>query len=95
MKKLGWGWLVLHWSIILNLLFEVGYAAYMIFVVVRPKGVSGPLMNAALTMKHEMMVTRRLYATEFWIAFVGLALYLALTEMGPRLLRQILQERDK
>ena len=32
----------------------------------------------------ELMVTRRLYAIEFWIATAGLAIYLALTEIGPR-----------
>jgi hypothetical protein len=31
-----------------------------------------------------MMVTRRLYAAEFWIAFAGLAVYLAITEIKPR-----------
>ena len=32
------------------------------------------------------MVTRRLYAIEFWIATVGFALYVGLTEMLPRTL---------
>jgi hypothetical protein len=38
-------------------------------------------------MPFEQMVTRRLYATEFWIATCGLAVYLAITEMAPRLRR--------
>lgn len=83
-RKIGWGWRVLHWAIILNLLFEIVYAAYMVFVVVVPKGVSGPLGQAALAIPHKLMVTRRLYAIEFWIAFAGLALYLAITELAPR-----------
>ena len=31
------------------------------------------------------MVTRRLYAIECWIAIAGLSVYLAITEIGPRL----------
>ncbi|TNE49443.1 MAG: hypothetical protein EP343_11360 [Deltaproteobacteria bacterium] len=83
-KKVGWGWRALHWAIILNLLFEVLYAGYMVFFVIVPKGISGPLGSAALQIKPHIMYTRRLYAIEFWIAFAGLALYLALTEMIPR-----------
>ena len=30
-------------------------------------------------------MTRRLYASETWIAIVGLSLYLAITEIAPRL----------
>ena len=60
------------------------YAAYMVFVVVAPPG-GGPLASRALDFPFEMMTTRRLYATEFWIATGGLAIYLALTEIGPRL----------
>lgn len=76
---------VLHWAIIVNFVFQIAYAAYMVFVVMRPEGVTGPLMEAALTIPHELMVTRRLYAIEFWIAMVGLAIYLAITEIGPHL----------
>lgn len=72
--------LVLHWIILLNFLFEIFYAGYMVFFVVRPEGPPGPLYAAAKAIPFEMMVTRRLYAIEFWIAFAGLALYLALTE---------------
>ena len=32
-------------------------------------------------------MTRRLYAVECWLAIAGLAIYLALTEIGPRLRR--------
>ncbi len=77
--------LTLHWVIILNFLFEVFYAAYMVFFVVKPEGHSGPLGAAANAIPFEMMVTRRLYAIEFWIAVAGLAIYLAITEIGPRL----------
>lgn len=79
--------LVVHWAIILNFVFQVGYAGYMVFAVVKPPEADGPLFAAALTMPFEMMVTRRLYASEFWVAFSGLAIYLALTEIAPRMWR--------
>ena len=75
---------ILHWGIIANFAVQMFYAGYMVFVVVRPEGVSGPLWAAAKTMPFEMMVTRRLYAIEFWIATGALCIYLALTEIGPR-----------
>ncbi|RME86475.1 MAG: hypothetical protein D6785_03320, partial [Planctomycetota bacterium] len=73
-------YLLLHWLIILNFLVQILYSASMVFFVVRPEGVRGPLLGSAKNMAFEMMVTRRLYAIEFWIAFSGLAIYLALTE---------------
>ena len=58
----------------------------MVFNILRPEGgAGGPLFERALEIPHEQMVTRRLYAMEFWIAAAGLAIYLALTEIGPRL----------
>ena len=79
-----WALYGLHWLIILNFVVEIVYAAYMVFVVVAPPG-GGPLGSRALEIPFEMMTTRRLYATEFWIAMAGLAIYLAITEIGPRL----------
>ena len=73
-----------HALIILNFLIEIAYAAYMVFVVVAPPE-GGPLGARAMEIPFEMMTTRRLYATEFWIAMGGLAIYLAITEIGPRL----------
>ncbi len=78
-------WQIIHITIIANFLFEVIYAGYMVFVVVKPEGAGfGPLGAGAKAVTFEMMVTRRLYAAEFWIAFAGLAIYLAVTEMKPR-----------
>ncbi len=74
----------IHWGIILNFIFQVIYAAYMVFFVVKPLGQAGPLGSKVLELDFEFVVTRRLYAIEFWIAFVGLALYLAITEIYPR-----------
>ena len=78
--------LLVHWAIILNFVFEILYASYMIFDVLAVGG-GGPIGSAALEVDHEHMVTRRLYAIEFWLAMGGLAIYLAITEIGPRLSR--------
>lgn len=84
MKKIAL--LALHWVIIGNFLVEIIYAAYMIFEVLQPEtGGGGPLWERAKTIPHELMVTRRLYAIEFWLATGGLAIYLAITEIKPRL----------
>ena len=82
-KKRPIHWQLLHWTIILNLVFQMGYAAYMVFFVVTPES-SGPLFEAAKTFPFEQMVTRRLYAIEFWIATGAFSLYLGLTEIFPR-----------
>ena len=76
--------MTLHWVIILNFVVEIGYATHMIFNVVAPEG-GGPLLEQAKTFPFEMMMTRRLYAVECWLAIAGLSIYLALTEIGPRL----------
>lgn len=76
-----------HWGIIVNFATQCLYAGYMVFYVLKPEGVDGPLWDKAKEIPIELMVPRRLYATEFWIAFAGLAIYLALTEIGPRLAR--------
>ena len=78
------GLMALHWGIIINFLVEILYASHMIFNVVAPEG-GGPLLEQAKTFPFEMMMTRRLYAVECWLAIAGLSIYLALTEIGPRL----------
>ena len=81
-------WRVVHWAIIIHLLIEVIYSAYVIFVILQPEGHSGPLMSKATEIPFELMVTRRLYALECWIATGALAIYLAITEITPRLNRR-------
>jgi hypothetical protein len=82
-------WLLLiHWVIILNLAIQVCYGGYMVFVVTAPEGVSGPLWAAARSMPFEQMITRRAYASETWLAIVGLSLYIGITEILPRRLRR-------
>jgi hypothetical protein len=57
------------------------YAAYMLFFVV---GGGAPLFHRARDISFEVLVSRRLYAIEFWVIIGGLGLYLAVTEMLPR-----------
>ena len=78
---------LLHWFIIINFAVEIIYANYMIFSVFSPPE-AGPLFDRAADFPFEMMVTRRLYAVEAWLAIVGLAIYLAITEIKPRLHRE-------
>ena len=84
--KLSWPIRLIHWVIILNLVIQSAYGTYMIFFVVN-NGHSGPLGSAAASIPFELMVTRRLYASETWIAMVGLSLYIGLTEILPRVLK--------
>ncbi len=76
--------LAVHWAIIINFLIEIVYAGHMVFNVIAPEG-GGPLMGRAAEFPFEKMMTRRLYASEAWIAITGLSLYLAITEIGPRM----------
>jgi len=77
----------LHWVLIVNFVINIVYGSYQIFVVLAPEGSAGPLFGAAHSMPFEQLVIRRLYASEVWISIAGLAIYLALTEYLPRLLR--------
>lgn len=72
-------WKLLHYTIIINFVVEMIYAQYQIFFKLVPLGGSpGPLFGASQTITFELMVTRRLYAVEFWLATVGFALYVAI-----------------
>ena len=75
---------VIHWVIIINFAIEIAYANYMIFSVFSPPE-AGPLFDKAKSFPFEMMMTRRLYAVEAWLAIVGLSVYLAITEIRPRM----------
>jgi len=78
---------LLHWAIIINFMIEIVYANYMIFTVFSPDE-AGPLFDRAKSFPFEMMMTRRLYAVEAWLAIVGLSIYLAITEIRPRMHRE-------
>ena len=84
-QKLSFVWRIAHWLIILHFLGEIVYCGYLIFTVLQPEGHSGPLMGQATQIPFELMVTRRLYAIECWVATAGLAIYLAITELAPRM----------
>lgn len=72
-------WLILHWIIIINFVIEIFYGMYQTFFVLIPPGASpGPLFGLAQEISYELMVSRRLYAIETWIAIAGLAIYLAI-----------------
>ena len=86
-------WLrVLHWVIIINFLLEIGYGLYMVFFVVG--GSRWPLLARAVETPIEVILKRRLYAIEAWIAIVGLAIYLALTVFIPRIFFEIINKYD-
>ena len=77
--------LAIHWIIIINFVVEIVYASYIIFVVLKPEMGGGPLMEQAKSIDMDLMMRRRLYAIECWLAIAGLSIYLAITEIGPRL----------
>jgi len=82
---MSWLWRAVHGIIIAVLLVEGLYCLGQLVFVLQPPGVVGPLFGAAAGVDHELLVARRLYAIEGWIALVGLAVYLGLTEVGPRM----------
>ena len=75
---------IVHYLIIINFVVQILYGAYQVFFVLS-SGTAGPLLGGSTTMDHEMMVARRLYAIETWIAITGLSIYLAITEINPRM----------
>lgn len=85
MKNLKW-LRVVHWVIIINFLLEIGYGLYMVFFAVG--GSRWPLLARAVETPIEVILKRRLYAIETWIAIAGLAVYLGLTVFLPRILDQ-------
>jgi hypothetical protein len=72
-------WKILHWIIILNFVFEIFYGMFQTFFILVPNpGQYGPLYGSSTAISFELMVSRRLYAIETWIAIAGLAIYLAI-----------------
>lgn len=81
-------WLtVTHWVLILNMVGQIVYISWQVFVVLQPEGTVGPVFGAAKTMDPALFAARRAYAVEGWLAFIGLAIYLAVTEVLPRRVR--------
>ena len=77
---------ILHAFIILNFLAQIVYGFYMVFYAVG--GEQFPLFRRAIETPIEIILKRRLYAVEAWLAIVGLCIYLAITEMLPHRLRE-------
>jgi hypothetical protein len=88
----GKWWKILHWIIILNFVLEIAYGGYMVFFVIG--GSRYPLFRRAVETPIEVILKRRLYSVETWIATAGLAVYLALTEIVPRQ-RKLEADREK
>lgn len=82
-------WWVLHVGIIVLLLVQAGYSFVQLLVVLQPEGVTGPLFGAARDLDHDLLMARRAYAIEGWIAVIGLVVYLGITEIGPRRRRDL------
>jgi len=80
-------WRYLHWFIIINFLVEIIYGFYMVFFVVG--GSRWPLMASAVETPIEIILKRRLYGIEVWIAIAGLVIYLAITEFLPKKLEMM------
>jgi len=78
----GKAWRVLHWILILNFLLQIFYGVYMVFFVVG--GSKWPLFARAVDTPVQVILKRRLYAVETWIAISGLSVYLAITEILPK-----------
>lgn len=77
---------VLHLSLITILAVQALYCFAQVLFVLQPAGGSpGPLFGASAEISHELLVARRLYAIEGWIAFGALAIYLGITEIRPAL----------
>jgi hypothetical protein len=75
----------LHAFIILNFVIQIFYGFYMVFYAVG--GAQFPLFRRAVETPIEIILKRRLYAVETWLAVVGLCMYVALTEILPCKLR--------
>jgi len=82
--KVRW-WKILHWVIIINALVGIIYGTYMVFFVI---GGGYPLFQRAREIPTEVLLQRRLFAIETWVAVGGLSVYLAITEILPRKLSQ-------
>jgi hypothetical protein len=83
-KKL---WRGIHYLIIINFLVEIAYSITMVFFIVG--GGKWPLLRKAVETPVEIILKRRLYAIEAWIAIGALAVYLGLTVFLPQKLREI------
>lgn len=75
-------WKVIHTLVIINFILEILYSFYMVFFVIG--GGKWPLFRKAVGTPVEVILKRRLYAIEAWVAIGGLCLYIAITELLPQ-----------
>ena len=76
----------IHYLIIVNFIVEIVYSIIMVFFVVG--GGKWPLLEKAVRTPIEVILKRRLYAIEAWIAIGALSIYLALTVFLPQYLKE-------
>ena len=69
-------WKIFHYGVISIFLLQILYCMYQFFIVWNTG--SFILFQSATEIPFETMVTRRLYAIELWISFIGLVVYLAI-----------------
>lgn len=86
-------WPIVHGLIIINFILEALYGFYMVFYVVG--GGKYPLMMKAEKTPVEVILKRRLFAIESWVAIAGLAGYLGVTEILPRKLESFLNQTQE
>jgi type IV secretory pathway TrbL component len=82
----GERWKILHKLIIINFALQILYGFYMVFFVIG--GGKYPLFKRAIYTPLEIIVKRRLYSIEVWIAIMGLSIYLAITEILPKIMNK-------
>jgi len=87
MRNLPWGFRAAHYFFILMFVTECFYAGFQVFVVLG----GGPLFMRAASIDPDILMARRMYAIEGWLALGGLALYIGLTEVVPRRIAQVFQ----
>ncbi|MFO8036096.1 MAG: hypothetical protein R6U57_05670 [Anaerolineales bacterium] len=78
-------WKLIHSLIITNFILEITYSFYMVFFVIG--GGKWPLLRKAVETPMEVILKRRLYAIEAWVAVGGLCIYIAITELLPQKIR--------
>jgi len=84
---------LLHYGIIIWTLSTILNSAYQMTFVYTVEGYSLTLLGASSQLDYETMMIRRAYALEAWVATMGLAIYLALTEIMPRM-KKFREERE-
>lgn len=84
-------WRVIHWLVIVNFVLQIFYGFYMVFFAIG--GGKWPLFAKAVNTPLEVILKRRLYSVETWVAIAGLAVYLAITEILPK--RIMIQQEEE